>query len=671
MANSLVHETSPYLLQHAENPVDWHPWGDEALAKAQQENKMLLISIGYAACHWCHVMEHESFEDEEVAKMMNEHFVCIKVDREERPDVDQVYMNAAYLINGSGGWPLNALALPDGKPFFAATYFPKDRWMQLLEFFAAQYKTNRKKLEEQATQLSEGIADVEKVRFSDLAPDFHISEAERLYEAIKKIIDPQFGGLASSQKFPMPSVWEFLLHYFYKTGEKGALKGVESTLINMAQGGIFDQLGGGFSRYATDTKWHAPHFEKMLYDNAQLIALYSHAWQLTGKELYKKTVSDTIQFVKRELTSPEYGFYSSIDADSEKEEGRFYVWSYDEVNEILGSEAPLFCEYYGITKNGNWEKNKNIPDIHYGNTSGILFRIAHNELEKKLESSRKKLFDEREKRIRPATDDKILTSWNAMMVSGLLSAYRAFQQQEYYDLAKSNLDFLLKTALQKDNSLYRNYKNGKSTVHAFLDDYAFLIKALLDFYQVTFEIDYLHKAKDLVRYVEDHFFDDSNKMFFYTDSSHSNLIARNQEISDNVIPSSNSVMANNLFVLSMYLEDRNMEQRAATMLNNVKKEMKQNPAYYSNWAQLLLQIITRPFEVAIMGSDAKNKSAEMQKNYLPDVLFMGGTVESLPLMTNKLVDGKTMIYVCQNKSCQKPVEKVSEAMEYIYKEIKP
>lgn len=665
MANALIHETSPYLLQHAHNPVDWHPWGDDALKEAKDENKMLLISIGYAACHWCHVMEHECFEDDEVAALMNKYFVCIKVDREERPDVDQVYMNAAQLINGSGGWPLNALAMPDGRPFFAATYFPKDRWMQLLDFFSKQFRTNRPKLEEQATQLSQGIADVEKVKFSDRAPDFSQEIADQLASNILKIVDKQFGGLSSSQKFPMPSVWEFLLEHSWKTKEKDALKAVESTLINMAQGGIFDQLGGGFSRYATDVKWHVPHFEKMLYDNAQLISLYSHAWQVTGKNLYKKTVEQTIRFVQRELTSPENGFYSSIDADSEKEEGKFYVWSYDEIHQILKEEADLFCGYYGITKNGNWEQNKNIPDIHYGTAS---FQLAPGELEKRLQSAREKLLAVREKRIHPATDDKILTSWNAMMASGLLSAYRAFGEQSYLELAKNNLDFLLKNVVKKEGGLYRNYKNSKATVHAFLDDYAFFIKALIDYYQVTFEIEYLQKAKELFEYADEHFSDQVNKMFFYTDDQFSNLIARNQEISDNVIPSSNSVMAQNAFVLGTLFEDRKKVQRAATMVNNIKQEMKQNPAYYSNWARLLLNLIKTPFEIAIVGKDAKKKLLLLQKNYLPNATFMGGEKENLPLLTNKLVEGKTMIYVCHNKACQKPVEKEDEAMALIKQE---
>ncbi|MEP7251973.1 MAG: thioredoxin domain-containing protein, partial [Ginsengibacter sp.] len=367
--NALINETSPYLLQHAHNPVNWYPWGDEALEKARKENKMLLISVGYAACHWCHVMEHESYEDTAVARIMNEHFVCIKVDREERPDVDQVYMNAAYLINGSGGWPLNALAMPDGRPFFAGTYFPKPNWIKLLEYFTDLYKNQKQKLEEQAANVSKGINDIENVPLNNAAVSFDMQTMDKMFATFEQRIDKERGGTKGGMKFPLPSTWEFLLHYHYLSGNKNALTDVETTLEQMAKGGIYDQVGGGFSRYATDTKWHVPHFEKMLYDNAQLVSLYSHAFQLTKNPLYKRIVYETLTFVNRELTSPEGGFYSSLDADSEGEEGKFYVWTEDEIKDILQADAPLFIEYFGISKQGNWEHDKNIPDLNFGNSN--------------------------------------------------------------------------------------------------------------------------------------------------------------------------------------------------------------------------------------------------------------------------------------------------------------
>ena len=385
MPNSLINETSPYLLQHANNPVNWYAWGDTALEKAKQENKMLLISVGYAACHWCHVMEHESFENEEVAKVMNANYICIKVDREERPDVDQVYMNAAYLINGNGGWPLNSLAMPDGKPFFAGTYFPKENWVRLLEYFAEIYKTDRRKLEVQAENVSKGIRDIEHIPINLHPVSFSENDLNEMFLSFQKRIDEETGGSKGAMKFPMPSIWEFLLQYHYFSGNKDALNAVKITLDNMANGGIYDQLGGGFSRYATDSKWHAPHFEKMLYDNGQLVSLYSHAFQLTQDPLYKKIVYGTLEFVDRELCSPEGGYYASLDADSEGEEGKYYVWSEKEIKEILQDDASLFIDHYGITATGNWEHNKNIPDINYGEKDvAKKYNLAEGQFSEKI-----------------------------------------------------------------------------------------------------------------------------------------------------------------------------------------------------------------------------------------------------------------------------------------------
>src|SRR5665213_4263343 len=419
--NELIHETSPYLLQHAHNPVDWYPWGTKALDKAKKENKMLLISVGYAACHWCHVMEHESYEDTAVANIMNQNFVCIKVDREERPDVDQVYMNAAYLINGSGGWPLNALAMPDGKPFFAGTYFPKQNWIQVLDYFSNLYKTDPKKLEAQAEHLSKGIKDIENVPMNNSAVSFNMKTLDGMFAVFQNSIDMVNGGTRGAMKFPMPDTWEYLLQYHYLSGNNEALKAVETTLDNMANGGIYDQIGGGFSRYATDSLWHTPHFEKMLYDNAQLVSLYSHAFQVTENPLYKRIVYETVGFVKRELTSSKGGFYSSLDADSEGKEGKFYVWTKDEIRNILGNNADLFDEYFGITEKGNWETGENIPDINMGEKDlEKKYNLTHDALLQKIDSLKKLVFEKRKERVRPGTDDKILTSWNALMAKGLI-----------------------------------------------------------------------------------------------------------------------------------------------------------------------------------------------------------------------------------------------------------
>ncbi len=665
--NELIHESSPYLLQHAHNPVDWYPWGEKALKKARKENKMLLISVGYAACHWCHVMEHESYEDTAVANIMNKNFVCIKVDREERPDVDQVYMNAAYLINGNGGWPLNALAMPDGKPFFAGTYFPKARWIQLLEYFSDLYKNQKQKLQEHADNVSQGIRDIENVPKNKSSVSFSAATMDAMFSTLSQNIDMDKGGTKGSMKFPMPAIWEYLLQYFYLNKNSNALKAVETTLEQMAYGGIYDQVGGGFSRYATDSNWHAPHFEKMLYDNAQLVSLYSHAFQLTKNPLYKRIVYETIAFVKHELTSPEGGFYSSLDADSEGEEGKFYVWSKDEIKGILASDTEIFCDYFGITSKGNWEPNKNIPDILEGDKNiEKKYNLSGDELQHKIEALKLKVFNAREKRIRPHTDDKILTSWNALMAKGLIDAYNTFGEKDFLQMAETNIDFLLKNISTNENALYRNYKNGKATIPAFLDDYAFMISALLDYYQVNFKKDYLAKANAFTQYVEKHFYDKASGMYFYTDDQYSDLIARKMEVSDNVIPSSNSEMAKNLLSLGLYIENTKYENQSTQLVKNVIEDIKKTPAYYSNWAQVMALQIKSPYEIAIIGSDWQQKLSEFHKNYLPNAIYLGGDNEgTFSLLQNKLVAGKTIIYVCENKTCQMPVEEVTAALKQI------
>jgi uncharacterized protein YyaL (SSP411 family) len=662
MPNSLINETSPYLLQHANNPVNWFAWHEKTLAKAKEENKMLLISIGYAACHWCHVMEHESFENDQVAKVMNENFICIKVDREERPDVDQVYMNAAYLINGNGGWPLNALAMPDGKPFFAGTYFPKENWIKLLEYFATIYKNEPHKLEEQSENVSKGIREIEHLPMNTNRVFFSENDLNKMFFLFQKKIDFEHGGTKGGMKFAMPSIWEFLLEYHYFTKNKEALNAVEITLNNMANGGIYDQVGGGFSRYATDAKWHVPHFEKMLYDNAQLVSLYSTAFQVTKNPLYKKVVYETLEFITRELTSKESAFYSSLDADSEGEEGKYYVWSEKDIEEILKDDAIFYLDYFGINKEGNWENDKNIPDANFAKKDFTV----NEQIKEKLISLNKKLFEEREKRIRPATDDKILTSWNALMAKGFVDAYKVFGEESFLNSAKRNLDFLLKNICAANNSLSRNYKNGKATIHGFLDDYAFFITALIEYYEVSFDESYLQKANTLTEYVNLHFFDRESGMFLYTDDQYSNLIARKMEVTDNVIPSSNSEMAKNLFLLSQYFDNKDYLEKSIQLIKNVSDDLVKNLGYYSNWAQAMLLQVYPPIEIAVVGKDWKEKLSVLQKNLLPNTIYCGGeNGGTLSLLENKKVEGKTMIYVCKNKSCLLPVENVVDALNQI------
>ncbi len=667
--NDLIHESSAYLLQHAHNPVNWYPWGEKSLQKAKAENKMLIISIGYAACHWCHVMEHESFEDVEVAKIMNEHFICIKVDREERPDVDQVYMAAAQLITGSGGWPLNAIALADGRPFYAGTYFPKNKWMNMLEYFADIQKKDPAALEKSAAQITSGIHLVENVSFKETGKTFLPADLDNQFDSMKLNLDFKKGGAKRAPKFPMPSNWEYLLHYNYISKNEEALQAVTVTLDNMAFGGIYDHLEGGFARYSTDANWHVPHFEKMLYDNSQLVSLYALAYQRTKNPLYKKVVYETLQFIQHELTSPEGAFYSSLDADSESEEGKYYVWTKDEIDKALGNDAAVFAVYYNVTNVGNWEHGKNILLRHETDEAVAKnLNLSVSELNKKIDAGKQKLMKIRGTRIKPGLDDKILSSWNALMLKGYAKAYRVFGDEAFLQAAITNANFLLQHAIGKDGEMTRNYKNGKSSIKALLDDYAFTIAAFIELYQASFDEKWLTEANTLTAYALEHFFDPKSHMFFYTHNKYSNLISRKMEVADNVIPSSNSEMAKNLFLLGHYFNNEEYISKAKQMLVNVADDVQRNIYFYANWGILQAWFTSPLYEVAIVGDDFKNKGQQFDEHYLPNVILLGSKAASkLALLENKLVPGQTMIYVCRDKTCKLPVTEVGEAVEQIGK----
>lgn len=650
--NELVHESSPYLKQHAHNPVNWYPWGDEALEKAKKEGKLLLISVGYAACHWCHVMEHESFEDTVVAEIMNKHFVCIKVDREERPDVDQLYMSAAQLINGSGGWPLNAFALADGRPFYAGTYFEKDAWMSLLNFIIVTKRKSPEVLEKNAENLTKGIQDLNQLNPAEKEHDFTIGDAIVAFDSLSLTLDHKAGGKKGKPKFPLPVVWDYLLHYGNEVHDDKALKVAHTTLVEIAKGGIYDHLGGGFARYSTDADWFAPHFEKMLYDNGQLVELYSNAWLHCGEELYKRRVYETLEFVERELMNRKGGFYSSLDADSEGEEGKYYVWEAKELKEILGEDAQHFMKVYRCSNEGNWEEGKNIlhltPEVDYSNED--------------RNRGKKKVLKARSKRVAPALDDKIIVSWNALMLKGYVSAYRAFDDKRFLKVAKRNVQFLLKNGLEESGQLMRDCKGKNSKINGFLDDYAFMISALIELYQATLDESWLMQAKSLTDYVLTHFSDDESGMFFYTNNDHKQLVSRKIELHDNVIPSSNSEMAMNLFVLGHYFTNQEYLDRASGMVSTMKERMLNNKGFYANWAKVHLMMAQGPYEVAVVGKDALQFRKEFDKTYLPNVLFMGGKKGTLELLEGKMVKGETTIYVCKDKVCQMPVTEVSKAL---------
>ncbi|HRZ98830.1 MAG TPA: thioredoxin domain-containing protein [Paludibacter sp.] len=665
--NSLIHESSPYLLQHAHNPVNWHPWGNEALEKARNENKLIIISIGYAACHWCHVMEHESFEDELVAGFMNEHFVCIKVDREERPDIDQVYMNAVQLISGSGGWPLNCIALPDGRPVYGGTYFPKTQWLDMLSQVMNFVAMNPEKTEQQAQSLTSGIQNSEQIYKNTEKTDFSLSDLNILFNNWKNDIDYSLGGHKRAPKFPLPVGYQFLLHYYHLTNNPDALKAVTLTLDKMALGGIYDQIGGGFSRYSVDAVWKVPHFEKMLYDNAQLTSLYATAYRQTKNPVYKQIVTETLEFIEREMTSPEGAFYASLDADSENVEGKFYVWKLDELKQYLGKNAELIADYYSVTPTGNWEHGENILHITTQKEAiATKYSISVDELNEIVSATKNTLLIERSKRIRPALDDKILTSWNALTINGYIDAFIALEEDKYLNTALKNANFILENLLQTDGELYRNFKNGRATIHGFLDDYAFTMKAFIAIYQATFDEKWLDEAYRLCNYTIEHFYDHQSGMFFYTSDKDEALIARKMELSDNVIPASNSEMAKNLFLLGHYFYRQDFIEMARVMATNVKEIALQSGVYYAKWDILMALLAVEPAEITVVGKDCENFRKKLNRHYLPHTILSGGAKnENSTLLKGKYVEGKTAIYICRNKVCQKPVFSIQEVLEMI------
>ena len=668
--NDLINETSPYLLQHAHNPVDWHAWNDETLALAKKENKLLLISVGYAACHWCHVMEHESFEDSAVAAIMNENFINVKVDREERPDVDQVYMNAVQLLTGSGGWPLNCVALPDGRPIWGGTYFPKDNWTNALTQLADLYKNEPEKAEEYAAKLTEGIKQSGLITLNEEEASF---DKEELQEAVNEwlpTLDFKNGGRKGAPKFPMPGNLQFLLRYAVQSQNAEIMDYVNTSLTQIAYGGIFDHVGGGFARYSVDDHWHVPHFEKMLYDNAQMVSLYSNAYLVTKNPLYKEVVFETIKFVETELYKDIGAFYSSLDADSkntagELEEGAYYVWNKEELSSIIGEDFKLFSSYYNVNGYGKWEDGKyhlirSISKTDFCKENDITLE----NLDSKIGKWQETLLTERNKKDRPRLDDKTLTSWNALMLKGYIDAYRVFQEERFLEMAQKNAHFIINKMTKEDGGLYRNYKEGKSNIEAYLEDYATVSDAFISLYEVTLDENWLKYAKQFTDYSFDHFYDENSKMFFFTSNKEKGLISRKVETDDNVIPSSNSITANNLFKLGHYYSNKHYTDNAKAMLNNVKGNAISYGSGASNWLNLYSNYLGDFYEVAIVGDDAHLKLKELNSFYIPNKLVVGSTVESnLPLLAYKYNENETTIYVCIDGACKLPVSETSKALK--------
>ncbi|MDJ1498062.1 thioredoxin domain-containing protein [Cytophagaceae bacterium DM2B3-1] len=671
--NRLAQETSPYLLQHAYNPVDWFPWGEEALQKARAEDKPIIVSIGYSACHWCHVMERECFEKAAIAEIMNTHYVCIKVDREERPDVDAIYMDALHAMGLQGGWPLNVFLTSEAKPFYGGTYFPPQHWVDILKQISVAYHQQRDKILESAESFTEhlGITESQKYRLQSNETQYTHSDLEQIYTKLSSQFDTERGGMRKERnKFPMPSIYLFLLRYWQITQNSTALKQLRLTLDRMASGGIYDQAGGGFARYSTDPEWFAPHFEKMLYDNGQLVSLYSEAFAATKDTLYKQVVYQTIEFLERELTSSEGGFYSALDADSEGEEGKFYVWTKKEISTILGHDAEWICAYYGITEEGNWEHGNNI--LHSTQKPELFAEENELPVEEFLEvlaKSKTKLLEARQHRIRPGLDDKILCSWNGLMLKGLIDAYAVFGEKRFLDLALQNATFL-KEKMQNGPQLWHNYKNSKATLPGYLEDYAFVIDAYTALYQITTDETWLSSAQQMLDYTIDNFYDEQEQLFFFTDATAEKLIVRKKELFDNVIPASNSAMAKNLYLLGVLLDRSNYHTIASRMLARVKNLILTDGQYLSNWACLFTYFVQPTAEIIVVGPQAPVFRKEIEQTYYPNKILISILAEqpdaTTPLLESRqAINGQTTIYVCYNRSCQLPVFSTEEALQQL------
>jgi uncharacterized protein YyaL (SSP411 family) len=671
MANHLLHETSPYLLQHVENPVDWHPWGAEAMRLAEEQDKPILLSIGYAACHWCHVMAHESFEDEATAAQMNADFINVKVDREERPDIDSIYMQAVQAMVGRGGWPMTVFLTPDGKPFYAGTYFPNEprhgmpSFRQILTGVTKAWNTDRENVVGSAGEVAEQLQALSGVGF-----EAHDLDAEILRGAVRGLqgrFDPSWGGFGDAPKFPQPMTIEFLLRERVRVDDADALEMAEVTLRKMAQGGMYDQLGGGFARYSVDHRWLVPHFEKMLYDNAQLARVYLHAWQITGNELYRRVTEETLDYVLLEMRHEGGGFYSSQDADSEGIEGKFYVWSADEIREALGEDADIFMRIYGVSDEGNWEGHS-ILNLHLDPEALAAQRgIDPGSLKARMAAARSTLYERRSKRIWPGLDDKVLTSWNGLMLAALAEAGQAFDRPDYMEAAKSNAEFLHRTMRGKSGRLFRTWKAGADAKYnAYLEDYAYLADGLLALYEATFEPRWFDWARELAELMLAHFRDTEKEGFFDTSDDHEELIHRPKALQDNAVPSGSSVAATVLLKLSLLTGNGEYWQVAERSIATMGKFMSEYPSGFAQWLNTTSFILAEPKEVALAGSQEQLGPllTVLRTGYRPFQVLAagnGGVGAPVPLLENRnQINGKGTAYVCRRFVCQAPVTSPDE-----------
>jgi len=665
MPNHLQNETSPYLLQHVENPVDWYPWGDEAMRLAAEQDKPILLSIGYAACHWCHVMSHESFEDEATAAQMNAEFVNVKVDREERPDIDSIYMQAVNAMVGRGGWPMTVFLTPDGKPFYAGTYFPNEprhgmpSFRQILTGVTQAWKNDRERVLGSAGEVAEQLQALSDVGFDEGTLDTDVFRGA--LRGLSWRFDKIWGGFGDAPKFPQPMILEFLLRESIRSGDTSALDMAKVTLRKMAEGGMYDHLGGGFARYSVDHRWLVPHFEKMLYDNSQLARVYLHAWQLTGEELYRRVTEETLDYVLREMRHADGGFYSSQDADSEGIEGKFYVWSADEIREALGEDAEVFMRMYGISDAGNWE-GSNILNLRVDLvTLAEEMEVPVDALDARTSAARTRLYEIRSKRVWPGLDDKVLTSWNGLMLGAFAEAGLALDRPDYLETAKSNAEFLYRTMRCESGRLLRTWKAGsEAKYNAYLEDYAYLADGLLALYEATFDERWVNWARELAEIMLHHFPDPVNGGFFDTSDDHEQLIRRPKDLQDNAVPSGNAMAASVLLRLSLLTGNGDYWQMAEKSVATMAKFMSEYPSGFGHWLAAATFVLSEPRELALIGSADEIEAllAVARDAYRPFKVIAAaeeGVQTSLPLLTDRpRIKGKGTAYLCRRFMCQAP-----------------
>lgn len=670
-SNRLQSSQSPYLLQHAHNPVDWFPWGAESLRKAEMENKPILVSIGYSACHWCHVMERESFEDQTTADLMNKHFVCIKIDREERPDLDNIYMDAVQNMGLQGGWPLNVFLMPNQKPFYGGTYFKNDQWKNILSNIADAFEKHEDQLAESALGFGNSLNKKETEKYGINAGNQDL-DSDELVEVIAKLssqFDPEWGGMKRIPKFPMPAIWHFTLDYALLSKNKNLLEQVLFTLKKIGMGGIYDQIRGGFARYSVDGEWFAPHFEKMLYDNGQLLELYAKAWQVSKDSFFLEKTTETINWLRSEMLQEEGGFHAAQDADSEGVEGKFYTWTFSELESLVAPDMPWLTKLYNLKPTGNWEEGVNIlfQTETYADIAS-QFGMSEEDLIQKLQSVKSILLETRNKRIYPGKDDKILSGWNGMMSAGLIQSFYATQDVDVLKLAICNLQFI-QEKMMIGGVLQRSYKNGSAYTPAFLEDYAAVIRASLMAFEATGQDNWLKLAQQLTDFCIAEFYDSSDGFFFFNNPKAEKLIANKKELFDNVIPASNSVMARNLHRLSLFTYQEKYAEMASNMLGGMKELILRDPGFLCNWAHFYLEKLIPTAEIAIAGKGAKSKAHAILQVYFPNLIvaFADYPNMSIPILQDKTPDlaGNSLIYVCFNHTCQKPVSSLNEVISQL------